>query len=124
MRLRGARRGLRERVPATPRPEYADTTRPASDERTSKSHRRNARQSFRGDSGLPPAKKKAAPETKTAVARRPAPGSEEHLLRVRRICATLPETSEKLSHGEPTFFVGKKVFAAFSNNHHNDGHVA
>lgn len=36
----------------------------------------------------------------------------------------LPETMEKLSHGEPTFFVRKKVFAMFSNNHHNDGHVA
>jgi hypothetical protein len=31
---------------------------------------------------------------------------------------------EKLSHGEPTFFVRKKVFAMFSNNHHNDGHIA
>jgi len=30
----------------------------------------------------------------------------------------------KISHGEPTWFVGKKVFAMFSNNHHNDGHVA
>ena len=36
----------------------------------------------------------------------------------------MPETSEKLSHGEPTFFVRKKVFAMFSNNHHNDRHVA
>jgi hypothetical protein len=50
--------------------------------------------------------------------------SERHLTRVRRICSALPETSEKLSHGEPTFFVRKKVFAMFSNNHHNDGHVA
>ncbi|HKQ73467.1 MAG TPA: MmcQ/YjbR family DNA-binding protein [Blastocatellia bacterium] len=36
----------------------------------------------------------------------------------------MPETWEKLSHGEPTFFVGKKVFAMFSNNHHNDGRIA
>jgi hypothetical protein len=49
---------------------------------------------------------------------------EEHLHRVRRICASLPETTEKLSHGEPTFFVRKKVFAMFANNHHNDGHIA
>ena len=40
------------------------------------------------------------------------------------MCLALPETTEKLSHGEPTFFVRKKVFAMFSNNHHNDGHVA
>jgi hypothetical protein len=36
----------------------------------------------------------------------------------------LPETTEKLSHGEPTFFVRKKVFVMFSNNHHNDGRIA
>jgi hypothetical protein len=50
--------------------------------------------------------------------------SEDHLRRVRRICAALPETTEKLSHGEPTFFVRKKGYAMFANNHHNDGHVA
>ncbi len=44
--------------------------------------------------------------------------------RVRRLCMALPGVAEKLSHGEPTFFVRKKVFAMFSNNHHNDGHVA
>ena len=44
--------------------------------------------------------------------------------RVRSICLSLPETSEKLSHGEPTFFMRKRVFAMCSNNHHNDGHVA
>lgn len=49
---------------------------------------------------------------------------EEHLRRVRRICLALPETTEKLSHGEPTFFVRKKVFTMFANNHHNDGHIA
>ena len=55
---------------------------------------------------------------------RKAIDSEEHLRRVRRICASLPETTEKLSHGEPTFFVRKKVYAMFSNSHHNDGHIA
>ncbi len=49
---------------------------------------------------------------------------EEHLRRVRRICAALPGTTEKLSHGEPTFFVAKKVYAMFANNHHDDGHIA
>ncbi len=50
--------------------------------------------------------------------------SAKHLQRVRRTCAALPETVEKLSHGEPTFFVRKKVFCMFANNHHNDGHIA
>ena len=49
---------------------------------------------------------------------------ELQIERVRRLCLALPETWEKISHGEPTWFVGKKVFAMFSNNHHNDGHVA
>ena len=52
------------------------------------------------------------------------PDEPEALRRVRRLCALLPECTEKLSHGEPTFFVRKKVFAMFTNNHHNDGHVA
>lgn len=52
------------------------------------------------------------------------PTSEKQLQRVRRVCMSLPETTEKLSHGEPTFFVHKKVFAMFANNHHKDGHLA
>jgi len=50
--------------------------------------------------------------------------SKKHVQRVRRICNALPDTTEKLSHGEPTFFVRKKVFAMCSFNHHNDGHIA
>jgi hypothetical protein len=49
---------------------------------------------------------------------------EKQIERVRRICLALPGTWEKISHGEPTWFVGKKVFAMFSNNHHGDGRVA
>ena len=36
----------------------------------------------------------------------------------------MPGTFEKISHGEPTFFVHKKVFCMFANNHSNDGRVA
>ena len=61
--------------------------------------------------------KRAAKTSKTDT-------SEQHVERVRRICLSLPETTEKLSHGEPTFFVRKKVFAMCSINHHDDGHVA
>lgn len=50
--------------------------------------------------------------------------SSEQIERVRRLCLALPETSEKLSHGEPTFFVAKKVFVMFADNHHDDGRVA
>jgi len=50
--------------------------------------------------------------------------NEKQLERVRRICIALPETTERLSHGEPTFFVNNRVFVMFANNHHNDGHMA
>jgi hypothetical protein len=46
------------------------------------------------------------------------------LNRVRRICGSIPAAVEKISHGEPTFFTPKRVFAMFANNHHRDGHVA
>ena len=51
-----------------------------------------------------------------------AGNGEEQIGRVRRICMSLPGTEEKLSHGEPTFFVGKKVYTMCANNHHDDGH--
>jgi len=45
------------------------------------------------------------------------------LERLRRICLALPETSEKVSHGEPTFWVGGRMFATFDNHHHGAPHV-
>jgi len=44
--------------------------------------------------------------------------------RLRRICLSIPGAMEKLSHGEPTFFTPKRVFAMFADNHHGDGHIA
>ena len=47
------------------------------------------------------------------------------LARSREICLALPETSERLSHGAPTFFVrGKRAFAMVLSNHHGDGRFA
>lgn len=40
---------------------------------------------------------------------------------VRRAALELPETEERLSHGQPTFFVAGKQFAQFRDNHHGDG---
>jgi len=41
--------------------------------------------------------------------------------RLRRICLALPETTERMSHGEPTFFVrGKKTFVTYADHHHDD----
>jgi len=45
--------------------------------------------------------------------------------RVRQLCLALPETTERLSHGAPTFFVrDKKTFVTFVDSHHGDGRLA
>jgi hypothetical protein len=47
------------------------------------------------------------------------------LTRVREACLALPETSERLSHGAPAFFIGgRRAFAMFHDDHHGDGRLA
>jgi hypothetical protein len=47
------------------------------------------------------------------------------LERLRGICLALPETSERLSHGAPSFFVrGKTCFLMLLDDHHGDGRLA
>lgn len=47
------------------------------------------------------------------------------LKRIREICLGLPETSERPSHGAPTFFVrGRRAFLMVVTNHHGDGRFA
>jgi hypothetical protein len=52
------------------------------------------------------------------------PKTPEILKRVREICLSLPETTEKEAWSTPTFRVTKKMFAMFVNNHHGDERVA
>jgi hypothetical protein len=50
---------------------------------------------------------------------------EAVLARIREICLGLPETSERPSHGQPTFFVqGKRSFLMVLDDHHGDGRFA
>jgi hypothetical protein len=47
--------------------------------------------------------------------------TDDPLDRLRALCLALPEATERLSHGEPTWFVGgKKVFVTFADRHHDD----
>jgi hypothetical protein len=40
---------------------------------------------------------------------------------LRRLCLQLPEATERLSHGEPTWFAGgKRTFVTFADHHHDD----
>ena len=47
------------------------------------------------------------------------------IARIRAICLALPETSERLSHGAPSFFVReKRCFLMVLDDHHGDGRFA
>jgi hypothetical protein len=46
---------------------------------------------------------------------------EDPLEKLRRLCLALPEGTERVSHGEPTWFVGdKKVFVMYADHHHDN----
>jgi hypothetical protein len=50
---------------------------------------------------------------------------EETLAKLGEHCLALPETSERLSHGAPTFFVKqKRAFVMVMTDHHGDGRFA
>lgn len=43
------------------------------------------------------------------------------LQNLRTLCLALPETSERVSHGEPTWFVrARKTFVMYADHHHGD----
>ena len=47
------------------------------------------------------------------------------LERLRTVCLALPETTERPSHGAPSFFIrDKKCFLMLLDNHHGDGRFA
>ena len=55
----------------------------------------------------------------------PAPKRNRITERLRQLCLALPETTERLSHGAPTFFIrGKRAFLMVLTNHHGDGRFA
>ncbi|WP_445193151.1 MmcQ/YjbR family DNA-binding protein [Sphingomonas sp. Tas61C01] len=43
------------------------------------------------------------------------------LARIREVALAMPETEERVSHGQPTFFVAGKQFAQVRDDHHGDG---
>jgi len=50
--------------------------------------------------------------------------AKAQLARARRVCLALPEATEKLAWGAPTFRVKNKLFAMFADDHHGDGRIA
>ncbi len=50
-----------------------------------------------------------------------ARGEGEQVERLRELCLALPEVTERLSHGEPTWFVrGRTSFVMLADHHHDD----
>ena len=59
-------------------------------------------------------------EERARRAGRGSPKSLEVIDRLREMCLSLPGVSERLSHGEPTWFVRNRVFATVADHHHDD----
>lgn len=49
-----------------------------------------------------------------------APHSLRALALVRERALALPGAEERVSHGEPAWFVGRRLFATFAGHHHDD----
>src|SRR5947209_5793108 len=74
--------------------------------------------------GLPPSCRACSPRC-SAPRQNCAVRKQQVLAAVREIALGLPETSERLSHGAPTFFIReKRSFATVWDNHHGDGRFA
>ncbi len=50
--------------------------------------------------------------------------SRPHVERLRGLCLALPEVTEKLAWGTPTWRVGGRVFAQLADHHHGNPHLA
>lgn len=72
------------------------------------------------DAEAMPAKRAPSPAPRTRT-----PADERLVERLRALCLGFPEASERLSHGEPTWFAGKgKVFAMLDDHHHGADHLS
>ena len=54
-----------------------------------------------------------------------AAARKKALTRIRQACLALPEATERLSHGAPTFFIrDRRAFVMVLTDHHGDGRFA
>jgi predicted DNA-binding protein (MmcQ/YjbR family) len=63
------------------------------------------------------AARKPAPATKRASSPNPSSLAEDRLRRLREICLALPEASEKIAWGDPTFRVRDRIFVMQKGNY-------
>jgi hypothetical protein len=72
----------------------------------------------------PPARRARAARPSGHPIKKPANRAEARAIqRLRAICLALPEVTEKIAWGEPTWRVGK-LFAQMDTHHHRADHVA
>ena len=50
--------------------------------------------------------------------------SDDPVTRLRALCLALPEVTERLSHGEPTWFIRDKASIVTTADHHHDDRLA
>src|SRR5499426_3548130 len=72
-------------------------------------------------------RRKAARRRPPRASKRPSTAkrsSRSPVERLRAICLALPETTEKLAWGEPTWRVRGRLFAQLDDHHHGAAHLA
>ena len=75
----------------------------------------------------PPAGRKKPPLASESRHPRMRPSTKAEaaaIARLRRMCMALPEVTEKIAWGEPTWRVKGKLFAQLDNHHHGADHLA
>src|SRR5262245_43578259 len=73
------------------------------------------------------ARRKVVPRRSPRASKRPRVGARSGrtpVERLRAICLALPETTEKIAWGEPTWRVRGKLFAQLDDHHHGADHLA
>jgi predicted DNA-binding protein (MmcQ/YjbR family) len=69
-----------------------------------------------------PAKKK--PRVSTHPAKKRTPVSRAIITKLQKICLALPDATEQIAWGEPTWRVRGKIFAQLDDHHHGAAHVS
>ena len=70
-----------------------------------------------------PAAKKQ-PHVSTHPAKQRTKESKALIEKVRKTCLALPEATEQIAWGEPTWRIGGRLFAQFDDHHHGGAHVS
>lgn len=71
-----------------------------------------------------PKTKKPAAKVSTHPAKKRTKESRALIAKIRKTCLALPDATEQVAWGEPTWRIGGKLFAQFDDHHHGGAHVS